>query len=115
MDVECLRIPNVVGSPDPLDEHVAGEHPAGVADKQPQERELLRGQLNPLPTDLDLVALGVDTDAVGFHRRSDIDRVALPDIVGTIGGDDTILVVTREPPRALAVARLLEEWAGRGK
>jgi transcriptional regulator of arginine metabolism len=45
----------------------------------------------------------------------DIDRVALPDIVGTIGGDDTILVITREPQLALAVARRLEEWAGRGK
>jgi transcriptional regulator of arginine metabolism len=43
----------------------------------------------------------------------DIDRVALPDIVGTIGGDDTILVVTRDPQHALSVARRLEEWAGR--
>jgi transcriptional regulator of arginine metabolism len=43
----------------------------------------------------------------------DIDRAALADIVGTIGGDDTILVVTREPQHALAVARRLEEWAGR--
>jgi transcriptional regulator of arginine metabolism len=44
----------------------------------------------------------------------DIDQVALPDIVGTIGGDDTILVVTRDLQRAQAVARRLEEWAGRG-
>jgi transcriptional regulator of arginine metabolism len=44
----------------------------------------------------------------------DIDRAALPEIVGTIGGDDTILVITREPQKADAIARRLEEWAGRG-
>jgi transcriptional regulator of arginine metabolism len=43
----------------------------------------------------------------------DIDRAALPEIVGTIGGDDTILVITREPQQAQAVAKRLEEWAGR--
>jgi transcriptional regulator of arginine metabolism len=43
----------------------------------------------------------------------DIDRASLPEIVGTVGGDDTILVITREPQKAEAVAKRLEEWAGR--
>jgi len=40
----------------------------------------------------------------------DIDRAALPDIAGTIGGDDTILVVTRDPAQALAVAARFDAW-----
>lgn len=43
----------------------------------------------------------------------DIDRASVPEIVGTIGGDDTILVITREGAEARAVAERLEEWAGR--
>ncbi len=40
-----------------------------------------------------------------------IDRAALPDVAGTIAGDDTILVVARSPRRAVAVAARLERWA----
>ena len=45
----------------------------------------------------------------------DIDRAALPDIAGTIGGDDTILVVTRDPERARAVADRFASWVSPGK
>ena len=38
-----------------------------------------------------------------------IDRAQLPQIVGTIAGDDTILVVTRDARRARAVARRFED------
>ena len=33
----------------------------------------------------------------------DIDRARLPEIAGTIGGDDTILVVTRDPARHVSL------------
>ena len=42
-----------------------------------------------------------------------IDRAQLPEAVGTIGGDDTILVIARDPRRAAALARRLEKLAGR--
>jgi len=45
----------------------------------------------------------------------DIDRAALADIAGTIGGDDTILVVTRDPERARAVADRFASWVSPGK
>jgi len=45
----------------------------------------------------------------------DIDRAALPDIAGTIGGDDTILVVTRDADRARAVAERFAGWVSPGK
>jgi transcriptional regulator of arginine metabolism len=37
-----------------------------------------------------------------------IDRAGLPEVVGTIGGDDTILVIARDARRAAALARRLE-------
>ena len=42
-----------------------------------------------------------------------IDRAQLPESVGTIGGDDTILLVARDRRRAAAVVRRLEQYAGR--
>lgn len=38
-----------------------------------------------------------------------IDRAQLPQVVGTIAGDDTILVVARDARRARAVAKRFEE------
>lgn len=42
-----------------------------------------------------------------------IDRARLPDVVGTIGGDDTILIVARSRKQAAALVRRLESYAGR--
>lgn len=41
-----------------------------------------------------------------------IDRAQLPETVGTIAGDDTILVVARSDRRAAALARRLGSYAG---
>ena len=42
-----------------------------------------------------------------------IDRARLPDAVGTIGGEDTILVIARDARRATALAKRLERLAGK--
>jgi transcriptional regulator of arginine metabolism len=42
-----------------------------------------------------------------------IDRAQLSEAVGTIQGDDTILVIARDARRAAALARRLERLAGR--
>ena len=39
-----------------------------------------------------------------------IDRAALPEIVGTIAGDDTILVICRSAPDAAGLSRRLQSW-----
>jgi transcriptional regulator of arginine metabolism len=39
-----------------------------------------------------------------------IDRAGLPEIVGTIAGDDTILVICRSAPVAAGLSRRLDEW-----
>ncbi|MQA30165.1 MAG: arginine repressor [Luteitalea sp.] len=41
-----------------------------------------------------------------------IDRARLPEAIGTIAGDDTILVVARDPRRASAFVKRLEAFAG---
>ena len=44
-----------------------------------------------------------------------IDRALLPEVVGTIAGDDTILVILRDPRRAaLFAGRVLNVIGGRG-
>jgi transcriptional regulator of arginine metabolism len=41
-----------------------------------------------------------------------IDRAQLPEAVGTIAGDDTILVITRDERRAASLSKRLEDYAG---
>jgi len=40
-----------------------------------------------------------------------IDRAKLQDVVGTLAGDDTILVISRDARHAKALARQLEAWS----
>jgi transcriptional regulator of arginine metabolism len=40
-----------------------------------------------------------------------IDRARLEDVVGTLAGDDTILVISRNARHARALARQLEAWS----
>jgi transcriptional regulator of arginine metabolism len=42
-----------------------------------------------------------------------IDRAQLADVVGTIAGDDTILIIARGTARAAAIVKRLEGFAGR--
>ncbi len=39
-----------------------------------------------------------------------IDRAGLPEIVGTIAGDDTILVICRSAPDAAGLSKRLQNW-----
>jgi len=57
---------------------------------------LLRELLNSVDVSGNLVVLRVPPGAAQF-LASALDRSGLPDVVGTIAGDDTILVVAREP------------------
>ena len=40
-----------------------------------------------------------------------IDRAKLEEVVGTLAGDDTILVISRDSRQAKALARQLEAWS----
>src|SRR5215211_4279064 len=43
---------------------------------------------------------------------SALDRSGMPDVLGTVAGDDTLIVVTSERAGGAAVARLLSDLAG---
>lgn len=45
------------------------------------------------------------------YLASALDRASLPDVVGTIAGDDTILVVAREPMTGTELATMIESLA----
>ena len=48
------------------------------------------------------------------YLASALDRAALPEIVGTIAGDDTILLIAREPHTGSELADKIEKLARRG-
>jgi len=49
------------------------------------------------------------------YLASAVDRAALPDVVGTIAGDDTVLVVAREPVTGTELATKIEELKQPGR
>ncbi len=51
------------------------------------------------------------TESAQAHPLAEaIDRARLSEVVGTIGGENTILVICRGEPEARAFTRRLEEW-----
>ena len=59
-----------------------------------------------------LVVLRTPPGAAQF-LASALDKVGLPDVLGTIAGDDTLLVVSREPDGGPALADRLRALAER--
>ena len=70
VDVEGLRVAEVVGAPDAVDQHVAGEQPAGVLHEQRQQLELLAAEVDLVAPDEHQVAVDVDLDAAGLEDRA---------------------------------------------
>lgn len=55
----------------------------------------------------------VHTDAANAHPVAEaIDRLALPEVVGTVAGDNTVLVVAKTAAKARRVVEQLERIAG---
>ena len=94
----------------------------GAAPLRPAEQaparlvRLLRELLTGVDTSGNLVVLRTPPGAAQF-LASALDRSGLPEVVGTIAGDDTILVVARtDEPGTTSGQRLaakLSGWAGR--
>ena len=71
---------------------------------------LLRELLTGADASGNLAVLRTPPGAAQF-LASALDRSGLPEVVGTIAGDDTILVVAREPVGGAGLAKLLMTWA----
>ena len=80
--------------------------PAAVRSDDPDERRIADGLIgiDPAGSLLVLHTLPGEAGRVGAA----LDRLAWPDIVGTLAGDDTIFVAVRDAPARRRVARSLE-------
>jgi transcriptional regulator of arginine metabolism len=81
----------------------AEQNPARLA-------RLLRELLTGADASGNLVVLRTPPGAAQF-LASALDRSGLPEVVGTIAGDDTVLVVAREPVTGAGLAKQLTTWA----
>jgi transcriptional regulator of arginine metabolism len=80
--------------------------------EEPQARllRLLRELLTGADASGNLVVLRTPPGAAQF-LASAIDRAGLPDVLGTIAGDDTILLVAREGVRGPELAARFTTWS----
>jgi transcriptional regulator of arginine metabolism len=72
---------------------------------------LLRELLTGADASGNMAVLRTPPGAAQF-LASALDRSGLPEVVGTIAGDDTVLVIAREPVSGAALAKQLTTWAG---
>jgi len=91
-----------------------GTEPRPAATAEATLRRTAREFLRSYEVIQNLIVLRTDPGRAQ-NLAVDIDRARLPEIAGTIGGDDTILVVTRDPAQALAVAARFDGWVTPGK
>jgi transcriptional regulator of arginine metabolism len=90
-----------------------GRPPLRPAEQAPARLvRLLRELLTGTDASGNLAVLRTPPGAAQF-LASALDRSGLPEVVGTIAGDDTILVVAREPLTGAALAAKLADWGGR--
>jgi transcriptional regulator of arginine metabolism len=88
-----------------------GKPPLRPAEQAPARLvRLLRELLTGTDASGNLVVLRTPPGAAQF-LASALDRSGLPEVVGTIAGDDTILVVARETVGGAALAEKLSAWA----
>jgi transcriptional regulator of arginine metabolism len=107
-DLEELRAVKVRGSYLIPEEN---ERPLRPAEEAPARLvRLLRELLTGADASGHLVVLRTPPGAAQF-LASAMDRSGLPDLVGTIAGDDTILAVAREGVRGVDLAAKLTGWS----
>lgn len=84
---------------------------AGAYPPPPRLVRLLRELLTGADASGNLAVLRTPPGAAQF-LASALDRSGLPEVVGTIAGDDTVLVVARETVGGAGLAARLTSWAG---
>jgi transcriptional regulator of arginine metabolism len=90
-----------------------GKRPLRDAEQAPARLiRLLRELLTGVDASGNLAILRTPPGAAQF-LASALDKVGLPDVLGTIAGDDTLLVVSRDPDGGPALAQRLRALAAR--
>lgn len=91
-----------------------GRHPGGPEQMEARLPRLIEELLASAEAADNLIVLRTPPGAAQF-LASAIDRSALTDVLGTIAGDDTILLITRSAPAATALAARLLGYAEKGR
>ncbi|MDG4788145.1 arginine repressor [Micromonospora sp. WMMD1102] len=90
-----------------------GKRPLRDAESAPTRLiRLLRELLNGVDASGNIAVLRTPPGAAQY-LASALDRAGLPEIVGTIAGDDTIFVVAREATGGAVLGEKLSAWAAR--
>jgi transcriptional regulator of arginine metabolism len=108
-DLEELRAVKVQGAYMVPEDNAPALRPS--ADAPARLVRLLRELLTGADSAGHLVVLRTPPGAAQFVASA-LDRSGLPEIVGTIAGDDTILVIARENVGGAALAAKLTAWSG---
>ena len=87
-----------------------GIPPGGVRSSEDGVRRAVAEYLRRIDQVQQLLVLRTDPGHAQSLAAS-IDRAELPEVVGTVAGDDTILVITRHARAGREVTRLFEGWA----
>lgn len=88
-----------------------GNRPLRPAEQAPARLvRLLHELLTGVDSSANICVLRTPPGAAQF-LASGLDRSGLVEVVGTIAGDDTILVVSRDPTGGAALAAKLSAWA----
>jgi transcriptional regulator of arginine metabolism len=87
----------------------SGAEPRPSSDPQAEFRTAVDDYLRRYDVVEQLIVLKTDTGQAQPLAVA-IDRAGLAEIVGTIAGDDTILVICRSAPDAAGLSKRLEEW-----
>ena len=116
-ELGAVKVRGTDGSPAAYVIPEDGQRPHRSAEQAPERlKRLLRELLISADASGNLVLLRTPPGAAQF-LASAFDRSGLPEVMGTIAGDDTIVVVVREPAAATgpgaALAATLLDWAGR--
>ena len=90
--------------------HKPGVPPGGDGGAEATVRRAVLEYLRRLDQVQQLIVLRTDPGQAQPLALA-IDRAALPEVVGTVAGDDTILVITRHARAGREITRLLEGWA----
>jgi transcriptional regulator of arginine metabolism len=92
-------------------QQVAGE-PRKPADPEGALRRAVAEYLRSIAVVQQLLIVKTDPGQAQLLALA-IDHAALPEVVGTIAGDDTVLAVSPDARRAKSLRRRLEEWVRR--
>jgi transcriptional regulator of arginine metabolism len=106
-------LPSVAGMPGAAPGGTPGSEPGGTPESSARLARFAAELLTSAEASANLAVLRTPAGAAQFFA-SVLDHASWPSILGTVAGDDTVLVITRDPAGGGQVAEQLLRLAERG-